>query len=982
MRTLGPIGHLSAKVRRYLEIDEEEAILGKITIKRKRRDDQKEKRQSGGGRFMLAPDFTVPGPFSTRPTSALGQVSFHFSRHVVTKGPAGTSILHAAAGAPRLSSTAPADHDSYVSRPGAVMVFTAANFDDYVSRDSAIEVISGRDVALFTNISADPAIRRDYWRKVHEHERSPMADALEFHRSRLSASVWRQIAAIQQLPVHVKDLAAAMAAGKGAKGTGTVKTKANAELDLDRVVAVKLLKIIRKNIGDWDWKQPPLRIRKGRGGRTQFRMTAEFPSGIDAAARMRITAAWCQKLDRLGVMYTAAIHAPDHHNDERNFHLHVAYHDRPAKQMVDGRWDFEIREKVVGQHNRYRYPHRQPKISALSRDPDGGDKRKYAASEIYRWREEFADLCNSELTKAQKGRRFDPRSYQAMGVDQPPTSPLGPKAAPLEAAGIPTDRGIANAEIIWTTALQRNIQACKREHEKREAFLARIGDATTKLVAVGQEDLAQRLHILARCFEEHAQFLVAHELEIGEYLITWTMAQARPEKTLDTCSRLLSAIENGKASQAEIRERHLIKKRMDAAEDFLDSIDRLFHDAEPVLGPILAKTEMARSELATISADVNELLEGEVKVALERPPVAPALTSRKSDRDLIDDLLNRIVKDDLPVLLPDADRGYRVPGISRGEYHLLNSEKYSGWVQARLAGIADIQHDRMRQATRLLGEHGREGLDVLAVTNSDARRAQKHLAAYEDHPALAARTSPPECQAAPDQPTPVASSPSGAGELAAAQSAGSDTSFNAPVGMDSVVEAVTPKYTLAPTASRDADRDNAIAAFAEVVRTDPRVRFLRRDDEICVDPKSVPGWQLSAEIFADESEVRDAITERFEAQQENDRAKIRARIIDELGRCRKRPIERCGGRWVIQMIEPTLIEFAHKWQDHEDLATAYDMWDRIWTGREMAAANQALEYVPAPSPREKSIEQEPERNADIDVDIQAAFLNSRNGRGL
>lgn len=983
MRTLGPIGHLSAEVRRYLEIDEEEALLGKITIRRKQQDDQKEKRQSGGGRFMLVPDFTVPGPFSTRPTSALGHVSFHFSRDIVSKGPAGTSILHAAGGTQRLSSTAPADHDSYVSRDEAVMTLTAANFDDYVGRDSAIEMTDDRDVALFSNISADSAVRRDYWRKVHEHERSPQPDALEFHRSRLSASVWRKIAAIGELPVDVRELAAAMAVGKAVKGTGTGKTKPDVELELDRVGAAKLLRIIRIEIGDWDWKRPPLRIRKGRGGRTQFRMTAEFPTLIDAAARMRITAAWCQKLDQLGVMYTAAIHAPDCHNDERNFHLHVAYHDRPAKLMDDGRWDFEIREKVAGQHNRYRYPYRQSKISSLSRDPEGGDKRKYAASEIYRWREEFADLCNAELKKAGIGRLFDPRTFEKMGIDQPPTSALGPNAAPLEAAGISTGQGKANAEIIWTAALQRNIQMCNDARKKREALYIRLKNAEAELDAAGQEALAQRLHVLAQRFDEYAQFLGAHEMEIGEYSITLEMSLARPGKTSETCSRLLSAIASGKASKAEIRDQHLIKKRMDAAEHFLDSIERLYHDAEPVLGPILARTATARSELATISAEVKELLEGEVKVALARPAVAPALTDRKSDRDVIDDLLDRIAKEDLPVILPDGDsRGYRVPSISRDEYRLLSSEKYSGWVQARLAGIADIQHDRMRQAVRLLGEHGREGLHVLAATNSDARRALKHLAAYKDHPTLVALTSSLEIQAAPGQPTPAASAPFGAAELAPSQSVGTDTSLNAPAEMDPVVKEVIQNYTLAPKANRDADRDDAIAAFAEVVRTDPLVRFIKRDNEICVDPESVADWRLSAEIFAAEPLVRDAIAEVFEAQQENDRAKIRARIIDELGRCSKRPVERVGDRWVIRMIKPELLEFAHEWQDHEELAIAYDVSNRIWTGWEKTAANQALEHVPATFLPEECIEQKSARDADIDLDTLAAHLKSLQSRGL
>lgn len=298
MRTLGPIGHLSADIRRYIEIEEDEAILGVVKIKRRPRKDDKEQRQTAGGRFLLAPDFAVPGPFSERPMSAAGHVSFHLSRDIVTRGPGGSSILHAASGTKQLSSSAPADHDSYVARPGAVMALSAAEFEVYAGRESAVEFAGDGTVALLTNISQDPAVRRDYWRKVHEHEREAQPDAIEFHRSRLSPSSWLQIAAIERLPSHVREMAAAMAPTKGRKGN----KKPDAEVQMDRVEAGILLSVIRDEIDGWDWKKPPIRLRKGRGGRTQFHLAAEFPIGIDAAARLRITSAFCRDLGEIGVM--------------------------------------------------------------------------------------------------------------------------------------------------------------------------------------------------------------------------------------------------------------------------------------------------------------------------------------------------------------------------------------------------------------------------------------------------------------------------------------------------------------------------------------------------------------------------------------------------------------------------------------------------------------------------------------------------------
>ena len=997
MRTLGPIGMISADIRRIIEIKEDEAILGVVKRKRKLQNDEKEKRQTAGGRFVLLPNFAVPGPFADRPLSGAGHVTFHFARDVVTKGPGGCSILHASTGTKKLSSSAPADHDSYVARSEAVMALTAADFDAYAGRESAVELLGDGRVALLTNISPDPAVRRDYWRKVHEHEREAQPDALEFHPSRLPTASWLEIAAIEQLPTHVREMAATMGAAKGRKGNAK---KPAAEVEMNRREAAKLLAVIRDELADWDWKKPPIRLRKGRGGRTQFRVTAEFPIGIDAAARLRITSDFCRDLDAVGVMYTAAIHAPDHHNDERNFHLHIAYHDRPAKLMEDGRWDFEVKEMVPGQWNRYRYPFRQPKIAELSRDPEGGNYRAYASSKMRSMREQFADLCNREMQAAGIRRLFDARSYAAMGIEQSPTRPLGPKSAALEAVGIPTGTGIANAEIIWTAALQQNIKQCEDARKTRDVFRARVDNAVKALAAADDRDLSQRIEALAVRYDEHARFLATHEMEIGELGITLAMAHARPTKTADTCLRLLEAIENGKAKATDVKDRALIEERRRAAENFLGGIDAIYEQRRAILEPLLDRRDTAVKELVGITSTLKSLLCEDVEAVLgqkplveARQPVSEVHSPVRPDRELVDEILDRITKNDLPVLLPDdSNDNYRVKGISRDEYRLLDAEHFSRWVQKRLEGISKIQRDRMKEAADLLRQHGQDGLDRLAVTDSNARRALKHLAAYKDHATLISLTRVPEASLARHD---SSASNVSAGEKVpadadrstaassyqsqAADGAGRTTSDNlspVPTIPETKVDIAYPY----PTPDLRAV-EKAIEEYAQAIRSEPGVRLIERSGQYEVDPKSVPNWLRSAEAFSDRPAVRDAIRDRRDIEQEKDHSQTRVRIIHELGRCGLRPLERIGDRWHINNLSEDLLELAHRWQDHEELAAAYRHLNAVWTARELLAAQEPPKQALMTNPGRQSVVMNVEQELDVDNELPHGWSNSRNGQG-
>ena len=773
------------------------------------------------------------------------------------------------------------------------MAISASDFDTYAVRQAAVELSGDGSEALFTNISDDPKVRRDYWLKVHEHERAPGSDKLEFRGSRLSRADWKRIAALDGLPNNVRALAADMAkAGKAGDGK-----KADAELEMGRAEAARVLAVIRKEVGVLKPKAPAIRLRKGRGGRTQYRLTAEFPDGLDSAARLRIAAQFCGNLQNAGAMYVAAIHEPDHHNDKKNFHFHLAYHDRPARFMTEyGMWDFEYREKVPNQHDRYRYPYRQKKIAAFTRDPDGGNHRKYGASKVYDMRKDFAALCNEELEQIGSTRLFDPRTYEEMGINQKPTQHLGSKAASLENVGVPTSAGMTNAETIWTAALQEHHATCEENRRSRRHLLARSKEAASALETAGARALAEQLQNLVEKYRVQLDCLEADEFEVGEFRLFLMMAYSRALRTEDTCTRILNAIDEGKASKTEMRNRPLIERRKQEADGFLNSIDAFRERCMPLIDPFLKKVHVAWGQTPSIEAALTRVLETDVpaalvtartmngnhlQIGLEAASNGPVDLGEKGSQKIdLDDLFERILKKNCPVLLPDEEHSdYRVPGITRAEFQLLSSPHIKSLAQSRLAGIAKVQHDRMASAARMYRTHGVDALRSLAVANSDARWALFHLEACRDHPSLVAmmgqgnegnQSRAFDADVLLDQL--ISSEPESLErrDISVQQDLGPDPSQIiraevAPQFAKAAPEIVEVEPAPIRSVQSDPARDEAIAAYADFIRTDPDVRIAENDGVLRVEPKSVSAFAYSAAAFADEGVVQMALKERWDA---------------------------------------------------------------------------------------------------------------------
>ncbi|MBX7484177.1 MobA/MobL family protein, partial [Qipengyuania qiaonensis] len=671
-----------------------------------------------GGRWVIPARFGVPGPFSSRPVSAEGKVSFHFSHETVTKATGGKSVLVSGSNRRPLSSSATAEHDAYVTRPDAVLTLSAADFEQYAGRPGALGLSDGQTAAIFSNISDDPDERRDFWLKVHHHEREASPDCLKFEAKLLKSSEWQKLANADALPPEVRAIAARMAKipARAAKSEG------NAFLEIDLSEGKKITKAAAAVLGSWGRKRTPIRVCKGRGGRTQFRVTAEFPYGINAAARVRIAQSFCDYLAAFGVMYTAAIHAPDEHNDERNDHLHITYYDRPCTRLPDNRWDFEVREKIEGQHNRYRYPFRQPKISKLTRG--GGDEnyRSHRAETVKRMRTHFAEICNRELAEAGIARQFDPRSYREMGIEQQPTQPLGPRAAPLEAVGIPTKAGIENAEILWSFEMESARARCERAYRQRELRQREVAQAVDLL---GPGDDRDALRQIQYDLRDACKTIDENEAELEQFRIALEMASARPEKTVETCERILATLDAGKGSERDRQARSLIEARLLQAEDFLERVDEICSQFLKEVAPIDEGLKAAREKVAALRAQAAPLIEAANSVATR---LVERETAREQTEEIaattgavnpattkLDRIMDRVLEDFLVHPPSERQANYTVPGIAREDYQMLTSESLSALAQARLKEIAKIQRARVVEAIQMLDVHGEHGLGSVGI---------------------------------------------------------------------------------------------------------------------------------------------------------------------------------------------------------------------------------------------------------------------------
>ena len=170
-----------------------------------------------------------------------------------------------------------------------------------------------------------------------------------------------------------------------------------------------------------------------------------LPHELTAEQRIEATRAFAQSLvERYGVAVDLAIHAPDRHSDDRNYHAHLLI---STRRMNARGFDAKTRE-----------------LDDLTRGP----------REIEAIRKSWEWIGNRALAMAGHDERIDCRSYVDQGLDREPTVHLGPVASGMERSGEGSELGDRNR-----AARERNAERARLKVEQ-SALSAEIIDLATQ----------------------------------------------------------------------------------------------------------------------------------------------------------------------------------------------------------------------------------------------------------------------------------------------------------------------------------------------------------------------------------------------------------------------------------------------------------------------------------------------------------------------
>ena len=323
----------------------------------------------------------------------------------------------------------------------------------------------------------------------------------------------------------------------------------------------------------------------------------ELPDEVSHEQRIRIVRRFAADFEDKNLPYVAVMHAPDHANNEKNWHFHLAYYDRPCSRFTGnpddylsqkpranwrsqamheikvealstgalgafvGAWDFTVpvRHQTKCGHTRITRPFAQHKDRDCT-------KRDFPLS----LRKRLAELVNDELEIAGAQRRVDPRRFTDMGVKKEAEEHLGNRSSQMEALGIATPRGVENERRQWQYTLQ-GIEERFRSDERNRVNEERRWRQKLECGALGAIDHSEVSGMItdwARAQSE-ANELIAIATELESHL---ERARSRARKVVETCQRHLEAIQSGRASKRQKRSTADYEDRLREATDHLSGL--------------------------------------------------------------------------------------------------------------------------------------------------------------------------------------------------------------------------------------------------------------------------------------------------------------------------------------------------------------------------------------------------------------------------
>ena len=390
---------------------------------------------------------------TTKPKASDGAESFHFSLTTITKTSPFTRLITGE------KEGAAAAHESYIEREDAPELYEKAALrrletlglaDDleiaiggqaYIERKGAVEEAERGDhgLSMYGTLPEDYAERLKFWQEVEKSEREPRHHTLSVDPAK-NPSLWAKIAADPAAPSEL-----ALAEASPERRLKVAEARAHAvHAYLAATVPPKA--------------KPVATFTPGRGGHVQSRLIISLPYELSASDRAELVKSLCDQLFRnldtktesgrttkVDVPFWSVVHKPEATSDDRNYHAHIVFWERPASIITDPAsgqrvWDFACSETKRDAHRktRTRFPFVQPKVRALN-----------AANWPRLARHAYADLANEMLQARGIDKKLDPRRYDVMGISHEPVRRLKPNEYAKEKKGQATKGGEATTNAQW-----------------------------------------------------------------------------------------------------------------------------------------------------------------------------------------------------------------------------------------------------------------------------------------------------------------------------------------------------------------------------------------------------------------------------------------------------------------------------------------------------------------------------------------------------
>ena len=582
-----------------------------------------------------------PATRPIRPTNASGETSFHLSFEAVNKNHTQYGIRTKSGRKAR-----PDEHGAYLedeekrAHEMASVPIDPEGFTHYQEREQALAVFEQE--YLFTNIKGGQEDRLELFRAAANSEPSSRPP-------NVTIDVRTQSDLVQEFLKRAWDddvLAKAMTRSVWEKlsDLSTVKGIETTDADIWKVkfdgengiAAYELL----HDLGWRECFQNPKDYRShgvewdaGESGRIQMRVVGEIPHEIDRAGRHRFMKQIADRFDGLGVPYVLVMHRPTAENDEKNWHFHLIYWDRPAerfdpqkvREWLDngrgeqkrytkrcaehfraalddpyvaaqaGRYDFEVEYTYVDKKGRSRT------IRPFKQNKNRECTRKAFVPEL---REFVAEISNRELARVGAVRRVRAEKFSEFGIDKEPGTHLYDAANRQELQGRSTPEGKDNERKQWDYITRRLDQQFE---EDKDGLLAQWSRMCREFRDAGKSSAeikeAEHEWLNLKLIEARLRDQARRADQISQRLFS------RPNAIANDSYNHLEAILNGTASPRVRAKKDFHLQRLEVLEDHSAGLKQLFRDELRLSRELESRADEVAEEARQLLARTDLALE-------------------------------------------------------------------------------------------------------------------------------------------------------------------------------------------------------------------------------------------------------------------------------------------------------------------------------------------------------------------------------------